>query len=163
MNDNIVDEVKLEKQIKHAFGIDLEIKQFITHNMPVSSDGIGSIFITPKHQLFLYMTFHSKVKLGDVSKVVKKLNLLVERYLPPRGKNDYFNEIAREKFINVFPGRAIINSDDLSYYRTLVPYSPCLIQIAEVKNGLIKQFDVDAHTGYRPNVKFIYKLIKAQE
>ena len=102
MNDNIVDEVKLEKQIKHAFGIDLEIKQFITHNMPVSSDGIGSIFITPKHQLFLYMTFHSKVKLGDVSKVVKKLNLLVERYLPPRGKNDYFNEIAREKFVNKY-------------------------------------------------------------
>lgn len=82
-----------------------------------------------------------------------------EGYIPPKGHPNYFDEIGRERFRAVFPGRTHVTSDDLVYYRTLAPYNPALIRIREIPEGVIKQFDTDAQGNWRPAARFAYRRI----
>jgi hypothetical protein len=82
-------------------------------------------------------------------------------YMPPKGQPNYFDEIGRDKFKDVFPGRQNPSAFDLVYYRTLAPYNPALVQIAEVKHGEVMQFDTDARGQWRVAAKFAYRRIKA--
>lgn len=88
------------------------------------------------------------------------MGLAAELYLPPKGQPHYFDDIGRAKFAQVFPGRSNPGPADLQYYRTLAPYNPALVQIAEVKTGEIKQFDTDAKGQWRTATKFAYRRIK---
>jgi hypothetical protein len=108
----------------------------------------------------VYVNAHSKQALSDVKKIVTRMGLKAELYLPPKGEINYFDEIGRKKFRDVFPGRGHITSQDLIFYRTLAPYNPALVQINEVINGEIKQFDTDASSGWRIAARFAYRRIK---
>ena len=88
------------------------------------------------------------------------MGLVAELYLPPKGQPAYFDDIGRDKFKRCFPGRSNPADSDLIYYRTLAPYNPALVQISEVKNGEVKQFDTDAKTNWRVATKFAYRRIK---
>ena len=80
--------------------------------------------------------------------------------MPPKGQPNYFDEIGKQKFRAVFPGRHNPSLDDIRYYRTLAPYNPALIQIHEVKNGEVYQFDTDASGNWRVGARFAYRRIK---
>ena len=88
------------------------------------------------------------------------MGLKGDTYVPPRNQPDYFEDIARQKFNAVFPGRTHVSSDDLIYYRTLVPYNPALVQIQEIPEGVIRQFDTDAQSNWRLATRFAYRRIK---
>ena len=88
------------------------------------------------------------------------MGLRAEIYLPPKGEVDYFDEIGRQHFRKVFPGRHNPSHDDIMFYRTLAPYNPAMVQILEVKDGEIKQFDTDASSGWRTVTRFAYRRIK---
>ena len=103
----------------------------------------------------------SSATLADIKKIVRRMGLKVEEFLPPKGQPNYFDDIGRERFQSVFPGMKIISSGDLLYYRTLAPYNPALGIISEVKNGEIYQFDPDARGGWRVGARFRYKRIQA--
>lgn len=154
------DELALERVIKDRFGVIADINQMIVSRVPVSQLTEATLFLTTKKQLYLYISGQSKLLLGDIKKIVTRMGLKAELYLPPKGHPQYFNEIGRDKFREVFPGRSHVNDDDLSFYRTLVPYNPALILISEVKNGEIYQFDSDARTSWRVATRFSYRRIK---
>ena len=88
------------------------------------------------------------------------MGLKAELYVPPKGQPNYFDDIGRERVRAVFPGKTVITETDLIYYRTLAPYNPALVQIHEVIDGEIRQFDTDAHGQWRTAVKFAYRRIK---
>jgi hypothetical protein len=88
------------------------------------------------------------------------MGLKVEMYMPPKGRPNYFDEIGRVKFGEVFPGRNTVLESDILFYRTLAPYSPALLLISEVKDGHIYQADSDARSGWRVGAKFAYRRIK---
>lgn len=161
MNDSVYDDMALEQIAKTKFGMALDIDYVVVRNIPVSRVATATLFLTTKKQLYLYVTGTSKLLLGDVRKIVSRMSLVAELYLPPKGRPMYFEEVAREKFKAVFPGRSDPLDSDLQYYRTLAPYNPALIQISEVKNGEIMQFDTDASTSWRVAAKFAYRRIKA--
>src|SRR5690606_32244647 len=102
----------------------------------------------------------SKLLLGDVKKIVSRMGLKAELYLPPKGQPDYFDYVGEQKFKEVFPSRTHINKDDLIFYRTLTPYNPALVQIQEIKNGEILKYDTDSASGWRVAAKFAYRRIK---
>ncbi len=160
MNDSVYDDMALEQIAKSKFGMTLDIEYVVARNIPVSRVAEATLFLTGKKQLFLYVTGTSKLLLGDVQKIVSRMGLTAELYMPPKGMLDYFDEVGRDKFREVFPGRTNPSSDDIHYYRTLAPYNPALVQIAGVKNGEIKQFDTDAKSGWRVATKFAYRRIK---
>ena len=159
MNSQIMDAVTVEQIAKDRFGIDLEVRQTIGQELPISRTGLASVFLTNKKQLYAYIHAKSPLLLGDVQKAVARLGLKAELYIPPKGQPQYFDTIGKEKFRKVYPGRGKISDADIRFYKTLAPYNPALVLISEVKDGVIYQFDVDAKSNWRPAVKFSYRRI----
>jgi hypothetical protein len=160
MNDQVYHDFALEKNIKAQFGVTVEIDNVIARTFPVSRTATATLFLTKKKQLFLYIDSQSKLLLSDVQKIVSRVGLKAEAYIPPKNRLNYFDEIGTQKFREIFPGRSHINQQDIAFYRTLTPYSPAFILITEVKSGTISQYDSDSSGQWRFNTKFTYRRIK---
>jgi hypothetical protein len=158
--DGSYDNIALERICKDKFGLDIEIKHIIARRIPVSRVDYATAFLTTKKQMYVYIEAQSRLTLADVTKIMTRMGLKVELYVPPKGRPDYFHEIGTKKFNEVFPGRVHVTDSDTVFYRTLAPYAPALVQVSEVKNGVISQFDSDASGGWRPAVKFAYRRIR---
>lgn len=160
MSDNMYNEVTMERAIKERFGVDADIRQAILFRAPVSHTAEATVFLTSKKQLFVYINGKSKLLLSDIKKIVSRMGLKPDLYVPPKGRPNYFDDIGRAKFREVFPGIKNISDNDIIFYRTLTPYNPALVLISEVKDGHIYQFDSDAKTNWRVGAKFAYRRIK---
>lgn len=160
MNDAIHNNATLERIAKTQFGLSFDVDTVIVHQIPVNRTANATVFLTTKKQLFVYISAQSKQTLGDVKKIVTRMGLKPELFLPPKGKPNYFDDIGREHVRAVFPGRGHITAGDLIYYRTLAQYNPALVLIREVTDGEIRQFDTDAHGDWRVTTKFAYRRIK---
>jgi hypothetical protein len=160
MNEHAYNDLALEKAIRTHFGLGIEVDSVIARRIPVSRTAEATVFLTSKKQLFAYIESQSSFVLSDVRKIVGRMGLKPEQYMPPKGRPDYFDEVGTKKFREVFPGRTNINTLDIQFYRTLAPYSPALVGIREVTNGMIYQFDADSSNGWRQSVKFSYRRIK---
>ncbi len=160
MNDDVVNDIAVEELVKSHFGLQLDVKQMIARDIPVSHVASASVFLTPKHQLFALIQARSVLTYGDVRKVAKHMGLEVETYIPPGHDEGHFNALAREKFRQVFPGRHDVSDEELRYYRTLVPYNPALLKVQSVTAGTIKQFDSHDSSEWRVAARFAYKQIK---
>lgn len=160
MSERMYDELSMERAIKEHFGVDADIRQIIAFRIPVSPTSEATLFLNDKKQLFLYITGHYRLTLGDVRKLVSKIGLRADIYIPPKNHPQYFDEVGKLKFHEVFPGRKNITVSDIIFYKTLAPYNPALVLISEVKDGHIYQFDSDSNTSWRVAVKFSYRRIK---
>lgn len=160
MSEEIYDDIALERIAKAKFGLNVDIDSVVVRQIPVSHTAEATVFLSTKKQLFVYISAHSKLVLGDVKKIVTRMGLKAELYLPPKGELNYFDEIGRQKFRNVFPGRDHVTTQDLIFYRTLAPYNPALVQIHEVTTSEIKQFDTDSSSSWRVAARFAYRRIK---
>lgn len=161
MNESVYDDMALEQIAKNRFGLTIDIDHVIVRAIPVSRVARATLLLTTKKQLLLYVTGTSKLLLSDIKKIVGRMGLTAELYLPPKGQPNYFDDIGTLKFKDVFPGRSNPSKADLQYYRTLAPYNPALVQISEIKKGEIRQFDTDASGQWRVAAKFAYRRIKA--
>lgn len=159
MSDPIFREHSIEKAINTAFGLPLPIGQMIIYDMPLSRTSSAQVFLTPDKHLYVYIEARSNFNLGDVKKLISRMGLIADKYLPYRGQPDYFEAEALKKYKVVFPGRSNVTDEDLAYYHTLVPYHPALVQIAEVKDGNIYQFDSDSTSSWRVAKKFAYRRL----
>lgn len=160
MNDEIYDDMALERIAKDKFGVICDVDQVIARQIDVSRTATATVFLTKKKQLFVYVSGHSKLLYGDVKKIVSRMGLKPELFMQPKNQPDYFDRIGREKFAAVFPGRGHVSDDDIVFYRTLAPYNPALILINEVKDGVIYQYDSDSRESWRVAAKFAYRRIK---
>jgi len=161
MNESVYDDMALEQIAKSRFGMQIDIDHVIVRAIPVSRVATATLLLTTKKQLLLYVNGNSKLLLSDIKKIVSRMGLVAELYMPPKGQPHYFDDIGAEKFKAVFPGRSNPSKLDLQYYSTLAPYNPALVQISEVKLGEIKQFDTDARGQWRVVARFAYRRIKA--
>lgn len=159
-NTSLIDEMALERTAKDMFGVAFEIDSIIARRIDCGLNAQATFFLSKKHQLYCFIEGPARLTLGDVQKMARHMGVRVETYLPPRGQPNYFDDVARRKFINVYPGRHDITSEDLRYYRTLVSYHPGLLLISDVRDGTIYCADHDARTGWRPAVKFAYRRIR---
>jgi hypothetical protein len=159
-NKMMYDELALERRIKEQFGVDGDTHHIIVYRVPVSPIADATLFLTSKKQLFLYISGQSKLLFGDIKKIISRMGLRAGTYFPPKGRPDYFNQVGRTKFYDVFPGRKNISDEELIYYRTLAPYNPALALIDEIKDGHVYQYDSDSTTGWRVATKFAYRRIK---
>lgn len=160
MNNEIYDDFAIEKIAKDKFGLKVDIKQVISRSLAVSHTSEATVFLTTKNQLFVLISGEAHLLLRDIQKIVIRMGLKAELYLPPKGEPDYFDSIGREKFKAIFPGKKIISSQDIVFYRTLTPYNPALVQVTEVRDGVIRQFDNDSPTKWRAATEFTYRRIR---
>lgn len=160
MNDRMYDELALERLIEERFGIEVDLIQPIVYKVPVGNMTEATLFLNTKKQLYLFIHGQSKLLLSDVKKIVSRMHLKAELYVPPKNMPNYFDEVGEAKFKEVFPGRGHISPSDILYYRTLAPYNPALVLISEVIGGEVYQFDNDAASHWRPSAKFTYRRIR---
>ena len=159
-NDRLVDEIALERAAKDLFAISLDVEKIVARRIACGQNAQATFFLSKKRQLYCYIEGPARLGLGDVRKMAARMGVRVEMYVPPKGHPNYFDEIGRRKFLDVYPGRRDIQAEDLTFYRTLAPYCPALLLVSEVKNGTIYCADHDARTGWRPAVKFAYRRIR---
>jgi hypothetical protein len=160
MNDDIYDDLALERSAKQEFGVDIEIEKVIVRGISVGHSARATVLLSKKKQLYCYIYGHSKLVLNDVKKIAARMGIVVELYFPPKGRPTYFDDIGRERFSLVFPGRKEIHESDIVFYRTLAPYNPALLLVREIREGHIYQADSDARSGWRVATKFAYRRIK---
>lgn len=160
MNEDIYDDLALERSAKEQFGIALEISKVIVRNIDVSKSAKATVFLTKKKQLLCYIHGPTRLLFSDVKKITSRMGLRAELYMPPKGRPNYFDDIGRAKFRDVFPSRHDISNDDIVFYRTLAPYNPALIMVSEIKDGNLYQADSDSRSGWRVAAKFAYRRIK---
>lgn len=156
----MIEEASFEKFLHANFGREIKVKNMILNRIPVSRSAAASVFLNEKNQLFCFIASRSSFNLGDIRKILRRMNLVPSEYLPPKSQADYFESIATRKFRDVYPGRGNIHERDLAYYKTLVPYNPALVMIAEVRDGIIKQFDPDSVSSWRVAMRLTYRRIK---
>ena len=160
MVEQMFDEVDLERRIYALFKLDISIKAVIADRIPVSRTANATVFLTDKRLLFCFVDSPMRLTLGDIKKIMSRMNLRVQQYLAPDADVNYFDDIAREKFNRTFPGRMAVSDEDLYFYKTLAPYCPALAQISEVMGGVIRQYDSTAVGNWRPSVKFSYRRLQ---
>lgn len=148
MNDEIFSDLAIEKSSQAAFGVSIDIVEMIARAVPVGITATGSLFKTATGQIFLYVTSQSTLLLDDVDKIVTRMNLEADKYMPPHAEDEYFERIAVGKFRVMFPGKPISGPDDLRYYRGLAPFNPALVRISKVK-GEIKAYDPQSRTWHK--------------
>ena len=160
MDIALYDDVALERIVHDTFGLTIDIDNVILRASDVSRTARATVLLSKKRQLLVYIEASSPLLLGDVKKIISRMGLKAELYMPPKGRPHYFDDIGRMKFSEVFPGRKVITDEDIVFYKTLAPYNPALVLISEVKKGEIYQFDADARGGWRVGAKFAYRRIR---
>lgn len=160
MKDDSLAKLALEEAAKTYFGMAVDVDSIVVHEVDVARAAKASVYLTKKKQLLCAIHAHSPLVLSDVQKIVARMGMKAELYIPPKGQPNYFDEVGREKFREVFPGRSHVSAEDIQFYRTLASYNPALVLISEVKDGHIYQFDADASSGWRMAAKFAYRRIK---
>lgn len=160
MNADIYDDIVLEELAREQFGKKFDIAQVVVRDIPTTHTTTASVFLTTKNQLYALVQGRAPLTLGDVRKLVKRMGLEAEAYLPPAHRPKYFDEIAMEKFKTVYPGRHDVSDADLRFYRLSAPYNPALVLISAVTDGTIRQFDSADSSNWRTAAKFAYRRIK---
>ncbi len=160
MNNDFFDDAAIEQIAKDRFGVSLEVSTVVARRIDYGQAALATFFLSAKKQLYCYIEGSSQLTLGDIRKMAVRMGVRPEVFFPPKGQPQYFEEIARDMFVKVYPGRRDISQDDLRFYRTLVPYCPALFLVEEVKNGTIYCADHDASSGWRPAAKFVYRRLR---
>lgn len=149
----------LEDLVLAEFQLDTPVDRVVAWQLPLSRSVFCHVFFNNKNQLFVYISSPSRQTLGDVQKLLYRLGVSAYQFLPPAGQKDYFREIASGHFAKTYPGRKIVSEQDLSYFKTLAPYNPALVQVKNVKNGVLNCFDPDAKGQWRVFCKLRYSRL----
>lgn len=160
MNADIYDDMAIESIALEHFGKRFDIEKVIVRSIPTTHTTTASVFLTTKNQLYALVHGRAPLTLGDVRKLIRRMGMEAEAYLPPAHRPKYFDDIATEKFKSVYPGRNNPTDADLRYYRLSAPYNPALVLISAVTDGNIRQFDPSDSTNWRVAAKFPYRRIK---
>ncbi len=158
--DEIITIESLKSIIKDFFGGQIELKRIIVPQLNFSRSSLGSVFIDQKDRLYAIIISQPKLSLGEIKKKLFSANLVYKRFLAPNNDPDFFNNLATEKFKQVYPGLEPKTERDLFYYKSLIKYDPVLVEIKTVKNDLIQTFDSNAKNNWRPCRRFSYNQIK---
>jgi len=158
MNDAILDDIAIEKSCKDRFNLALDVTDVIARAVSAGVATRATIFATAKKHVYVFIQSQSSLVLDDVRKIVRRMELEADGFIPPYGEADYFDRIGRAKFKAMFPGKAIVGDDDLRYYRNLALYNPALVRLSKIK-GEIRGFEVESKA-WRKVKDYTYSKIK---
>jgi hypothetical protein len=95
MNKATYDELALERIAKEKFGFPIDVQSIILWHADVSRTAKASVFLTNKKQLMMYLEATSPLILSDVKKIISRMGMRAELFLPPKGQPRYFEDIGK--------------------------------------------------------------------
>ncbi len=143
MNDQIYDDLAIERACHAAFGVKLNVTEVIARDIPTGYTSSATIFKTSPTTVYVFITSQGVMLLADVVKMLRSMNVEVDEMIPPHGDREYFQRIGTEKFKTMFPGKHITSPEDIRYYQTLAPCSPALARLSKIK-GDIRAFHYES-------------------
>lgn len=141
MNEDILDDIALEKICKNNFGLMFEMDEVIARGVPAGITARATIFKTSTNIHYAFVQAEGNQLLADVRTIVRAMQLEADEFVPPLGDQEYFERFGVARFKELFPGKHIVSADDTLYYRTLAPYNPALVRLARIK-GEIRGYDI---------------------
>lgn len=151
---------QIEQLSKEKFNVNLHVKSIIFDDIQTGKNSYTTIFRTDQHTMYALCESQDPLTLLDVQHIVKSMGIEPETYLPPHGEETYFMRHGHEAFLHAYPGRTLETDQERSYYRTLSPYSPALIQIAKI-SGEIRSYNT-ASPRWQKSDNFSYMRMKVQ-
>ncbi len=161
MNDEIIALVSLSHDLNNHFNAP-NPAEIIADKVDLSRSTTMLLFMDQQDNLFAFITSKAKTTLGDIRKMLLKANLIPIKFFDPKNKPNHFDQIATELFKQAYPGMKPVSNKDLIYYKTLVSCNPALVEIKNIRNGIIKSFDTNAKNNWRPYKKFNYSKVKVE-
>ncbi len=163
MNEDEIFQIEsLTSNVKRLFDEQLTPAEIIAYELDLSHSTKATVFMSQKDELFAFVSGQARVTIGDVRKMLARANLMPHKFLPPKGKPDYFKNLASEYFKQVYPGMTPVSDQDLIYYKTLISQNPSLVEIKNIRSGVIKSFDPNAKNNWRAYKKFNYNKVKIE-
>src|SRR5690349_21844851 len=87
MKSDMYDDLANEELIKEHFGMRLEIKKTLVRSAPVSHTSEATVFLSTKNQLYVLIRGQSRMKMGEVKKIISRMGLKAELFIPPKGQS----------------------------------------------------------------------------
>lgn len=158
MNEEVFGDIAIEKACKERFGVQMDVTEVIVRGIPAGPASQATIFKSANGQVWLFVVSQSPLVLDDIQKIVNRMNLEAEIYVPPHGESNYFTRIGSEKFKAMFPGKPIVSEEDLRYYKKLAPYNPALVRLSRIK-GEIRGYETQSKSWHKVK-DFAFSKIK---
>lgn len=131
--------IDLESTCRAHFGTTFHVKRIVAQSIPTGKTSSTTVFETKAHERYALCVSDVPLTLKDVQRIMRGMGIEAASFLPPAFDPNYFVNYARGAFLAAYPGRKLTANDDISYYQSLAPYTPALVKIAQVKDGL-RQF-----------------------
>lgn len=151
---------QIEKICRDHFRIGLRIVKVALDDVPTSKGSHTTIFQTDRNAIYALCMSDDPLILADVKSIVRLMGMTAESYFPPNADKNYFIHFGQKTFQSVFPGRKAGTDQEISYYKTLAPYSPALIRIARI-DGEIRQYD-KLWQQWQSALEFSYQRMQVQ-
>lgn len=137
MDSDFFTDLAISETIREQFAKKFEITRMIVRDIQVGSVAHASVFRVKGGNVYTLVRSKTELTLGDIIKMLRNMGVEADDFAPPSGVETYFDDKALERFKEVFPGRRIVNdSEDLRYYRKLIPYTPALARVAQIRGEL---------------------------
>lgn len=131
---------QIEMICREYFNVNLPVSEIIGSDIPSSKDSYTTIFRDSKGVMYALCESDEPLILGDIRSIINAMGIKASEYLPPKADYDYFSRHGRRVYQSVYPNRATCGEADLTYYKTMSPYSIALIRVARI-NGEIREYN----------------------
>lgn len=141
MSPDFFTDIAIAETIREQFAKKIEVSRMVVRDIQLSVTAHASLFRAKGGSMYVLIRASNPMTLGDVMKMLHGAGIEADEYVPPGGIVTYFGDKAVERFKEVFPGRRVMNdSEDLRYYRKLIPYSPALVRVARI-HGELREYE----------------------
>lgn len=134
-------------EIQHVcdedFRLQLSVDEILFDNVTTEFNSYTTVFRTEDGSLYALCQSDDGMRLADVRRIIKSMNMISDRYYAPNGNVNYFDRLGMRVFKRAYPGRNSWTKDEAAYYRTLAPYSPALVKLAKV-NTEVRRYNPHA-------------------
>ena len=138
--DNRYETTRIQNICKNYFGVNLNINDIILDSIPSSKSSNMTLFKTNDDTIYALCLSEKPLTLADIKNIISSMGIKADSFLPPNADQDYFSRYGQQIFQSVFPGHKQGTDQDISFYKTLAPYSPALIKVSRI-NGIIRKYN----------------------
>lgn len=140
--NNRYEAARIDNICKNYFGVNLGVTEIILDSAPSSQNSNTTLFKTANGTIYALCLSEKHLTLADVKVIIRQMGIQADSFLPPNADPDYFNRHGQRIFKSVFPAHRDGNADDISFYKTLAPYSPALVKVSKI-NGLVRKYNTN--------------------
>lgn len=122
----------LEGICREFFKVNLCVTEIVFNDVSTGKYSRTTVFKDDREEVYALCLSDEPLVLADIRNIISSMGMKAQEYLPPDADYEYFSRNGRKIFESVFPDRKITNDQEITFYKTLAPYSPALVRISQI-------------------------------